>query len=96
MLTHEMAFSSFSDKAQAIAWVKGNIEPDDEAECLTELRYCFYTGVAPSKHTIECMLHNSAQKAPRFQPGDEWAYLLRRLGNWGPNPLHFFKSCGIL
>jgi hypothetical protein len=56
MLGYEMNFDSFIDKAQAIEWVKENIEPDDEGPCLTELRYVFYTGVAPRRHTVDRML----------------------------------------
>jgi hypothetical protein len=59
MIAHEMTFNAFIDKAQAIAWVKENIEPDEEAECLTELRYCFYTGIAPRRSTIERMLREA-------------------------------------
>ncbi len=62
MLSHTLTFQSFGDKRIAIDWIKENIEPEDENEALTELRYIFYTGVAPRKHTIDRMLREVPHK----------------------------------
>jgi hypothetical protein len=49
MQAHTMTFDTFFDKHVAIDYIKEHIEPDNEDECLTELRYIFFTGCELTK-----------------------------------------------
>lgn len=62
MLSHNMTFTSFREKAFAVHWIKEHIDPDDFDECLTELKIAFFTGVTPSKHTIDRMQKEVSHK----------------------------------
>lgn len=56
MLSHTMTFHSFQEKSFAVHWIKEHIDPDDFEEYLTELKIAFFTGVHPSKHTVDRMV----------------------------------------
>lgn len=56
MLAHTMTFDTFREKSFAVHWIKEHIDPDDFDECLTQLKIAFFTGVQPSKNTVDRML----------------------------------------